>query len=123
MHLDKRRVILVENEDSVRMAFEAYLRGAGYHAATMWSGIEALSLLKSSFFDVLLVDTYIADLHVGGFLKQVSRLRAQPQVLVMQAKPTQRAIRFKGTIGSWPLVDKTEIADVIQAVEPDFPQH
>lgn len=108
----QKRVLIVDNEDSVRIAFEAHLTEAGCHARTTWSWMEALSLLKSSPFDVLLVDDYLADLHIGEFLKQVSRLRVRPRVLVMQAKPAQRDIRFHGAAGTWPLVDKTEIAAV-----------
>jgi CheY-like chemotaxis protein len=118
MPLAPKRVLVVDNEDSVRAALELQLGEAGWHALTTWSGLEALGILKSIPFDVLLVDDYLPDLHIGEFLKQVSRLRVPPRVLVMQAKPTQRDLRFRGAAGAWPLVDKTQIAQVIEAIGP-----
>ena len=115
----QKRVLVVDNEDTLRLAFELQLGEAGCHAITTWSGLEALGLLKASPFDVLLVDDYLPDLHVGEFLKQVSRLASPPRVLVMQAKPTQRDIRFHGATGTWPLVDKTQISQVIHAIVPN----
>ena len=119
MALVQKRVLVVDNEDSVRSALERQLGEAGCHALTTWSGMEALGILRSIPFDVLLVDDYLPDLHIGEFLNQVSRLEVPPRVLVMQTKPTQRDLRFRGAKGAWPLVDKTEIAEVIQAVGPN----
>lgn len=116
MTLVKNRVLIVDNEDGVRMALEARLQEAGCCPTATWSGVEALSLLKSSPFDVLLVDDYLAHLYVGEFLKQVSELPVQPRVLVMQANPTKKGIRFRGTAQVWPIVDKTEIAEVVEVV-------
>jgi DNA-binding response OmpR family regulator len=118
MPLTQKRVLIVDNEDSIRAALELHLAEVGWHALTTWSGLEALGILKSIPFDVLLVDDYLPDLHIGEFLKQISRLRACPRVFVMQAKPTQRDIRFSGAAGVWPLVDKTQIPQVIEAIGP-----
>lgn len=120
MHLGQRRILLVDNEDHERLTFERHFRDAGWQATTTWSGLEALALLKVRSFDFLLVDDYVADLHVGEFLKQVSLLRPCPRVFVMQAKPAQKQIRFPGASGVWMLVDKTQIDQVIEALGPDL---
>lgn len=116
MPTTSKRILVVDNEDAFRTALERQLGEAGWHALTTWSGLEALGTLKSIPCDVLLVDDYLPDLHIGEFLRQVSRLRIPPRVLVMQAKPTQRDLRFRGVAGTWPLVDKTQIAQVIEAI-------
>lgn len=121
MRSGQKRVLVVDNEDHERLTFERHLREAGWQPMTTWSGIEALDMLKTHPFDFLLVDDYVADLHVGEFLKQVSRLRPRPQVMVMQAKPVQRQIRFHGAAGTWLLVDKTQIDQIIEALGPDVP--
>lgn len=118
MPLASKRVLVVDNQDSVRAALQLQLREAGWHALTTWSGLEALRILKSVPFDLLLVDDYLPDLHIGEFLKQVSRLDSPPLVWVMRAKPTQRDIRFRGAAAAWPLVDKTQIPQAVEAIRP-----
>ena len=71
MTLIQKRVLVVDNEDSVRAGLELQLTEVGWHALTTWSGLEALGILKSIPFDVLLVGDYLPDLHIGEFLKQV----------------------------------------------------
>ena len=83
----RKRILIVDNEDSVRAVFRRLLEEAGYDTATTWSGIKALGLLTSRRFDVVLVDDYLADVYVGDFLERVWRLRTPPRVVVMQAKP------------------------------------
>jgi hypothetical protein len=59
--------------------------GFGFEARTTWSGYEALSVLEARGVDVLVVDDYVGDLHVGDFLKRVGHLAIQPWIIVMQA--------------------------------------
>jgi len=68
----------------------------------------------------MLVDGYFAHLYVGEFLKMASNLMINTRILVMQAKPSHGFACFYGTPRMWPAVDKTEIAQVIQAVGITF---
>jgi CheY-like chemotaxis protein len=111
-----RRVLIVDNDDDVLCAFDTLWREAGYETVTTWSGIEALRFLRSSNFNALFVDDYIADMHVGEFLKRASQLLGRSQIFVMQTAPTEKSVRFEGSVGSWSLVDKTNVTDVIRGV-------
>jgi CheY-like chemotaxis protein len=111
-----RRVLIVDNDDDVLCAFDKVWREAGYETVTTWSGIEALRFLRSSSFNALFVDDYIADMHVGEFLKRASQLLGSTQIFVMQTAPTEKCVHFGGSVGPWPLVDKTNVIEVIRAV-------
>ena len=69
---------------------------------TTWSGIEALRFLRSSNFNALFVDDYIADMHVGEFLKRASLLLSRSQIFVTQTAPTKKCVRFHNSADSWP---------------------
>jgi CheY-like chemotaxis protein len=111
-----RRVLIVDNHDDVLCAFDKMWREAGYETVTTWSGIEALRFLRSANFNALFVDDYIADMHVGEFLKRASQLLGRTPIFVMQMAPTEKGVRFDNSAGPWPLVDKTNVTDLIRMV-------
>ncbi len=62
---NKKKVLIVENNALTLSRLQQALETAGFDASTTWSGYEALALLKSRSFDLLLVDDYLPDLHSG----------------------------------------------------------
>jgi len=65
---EKRRVLIVDNNEDTLQTLQGILENAGFDTQTTWSGREALGLLESQGFDVLLVDDYLPDLHSNDFL-------------------------------------------------------
>ena len=119
----QRRILIVDNEESVQAALTDLLNKAGYETLATWSGIEALRLLESCQFDVLLVNDYLADLYLSDFLKRVSLLQIPPRVVVMQAGTQKRKkkdfylyTRLYTRLPSCSTADKTHIERVIHAV-------
>jgi CheY-like chemotaxis protein len=113
----KGNVLIVDNNERILWKIQEILENAGFDTATTWSGHEALSLLKSGEFNVLLVDDYLPDLHSHDFLQRVSRLPIQPSIVVMHsdvAKPDD--LRCYESLGVSQLVDKRDPARVCQAV-------
>jgi CheY-like chemotaxis protein len=114
-------VLIVDNDDHVLWKFQELLEGAGFNTTATWSGHEALSLLRSGAFDVLLVDDYLPDLHSHDFLGRVNRLPIQPSIVVMHndtAKPDD--LRCYQSLGVSELVDKRDPARVCQAVSVSY---
>jgi hypothetical protein len=68
---------------------------------TTWSGLEALELLNSGEYDVLLVSSYIPDLYVGDFFERLSHLPVRPRSIVMQEgrAPAATLLEVKGMMG------------------------
>ena len=113
----KVNVLIVDNDDRVLWKFQQLLENSGFNTTSTWSGHEALNLLRSGVFDVLLVDDYLPDLHSHDFLKRVNGLPIQPSIVVMHnelAKPDD--LRCYESLGVSELVDKRDSAKVCQAV-------
>ena len=114
----KKRVLIVDNNEVILSTFQKVLERAGFDTLATWSGHEALTLLESKEFDVLLVDDYLPDLHTGDFLDRVRRLPIQPWVVVMQAStPTVSHLRHYMSLGALAVVRKHHLAEVYRAVE------
>src|ERR1700675_725221 len=116
-HKGRKSILIVDNNEGILWTFEAMLENAGFSARTTWSGHEALALLRSEDFDVLLVDDYLPDLHSSDFLERVGRLPIQPWIVVMQgAAPTPGDLRHYQSLGASATVEKRDRAKVIEAV-------
>jgi CheY-like chemotaxis protein len=114
---EKKRVLIVDNNEDTLQTLQGVLEGAGFDTETTWSGREALGLLESQGFDVLLVDDYLPDLHSNDFLSRVSRLPLQPWIVVMQASlPTANNLRQYASLGAATVVRKHHVAEVCRAV-------
>ena len=67
------------------------LQRAGFDSIATWSGLEALKLLKSGEYGILLVSSYLPDVYVGDFFERVNRLPVRPCSIVMQEGRTSAA--------------------------------
>jgi len=113
----RKRVLIVDNSEDVLNAVDKLLRNEGFDTRTTWSGHEALALMQSQPFDVLLVDDYLADLHVAEFLKRVKLQVKQPAVVVMQnGQPVPTDMRRYGSLGASAVVDKRDPEQVRRAL-------
>lgn len=111
------KVLIVDNNPCVLEAFEQVLAKVGFDTRTTWSGREALALLGSQEFDVLLVDDYLLDLHASDFLSPVGQLPVQPWIVVMQASmPTTNDLLRYAALGAFSVVRKNHLAEVCKAV-------
>src|ERR1700722_17077435 len=86
-----KRVLIVDNDEEVAGRLGLMLQRAGYDSIATWSGLEALELLKSAEYDILLVSSYLPDVYVGDFFERLNRLPVQPCSIVMQEGCTPAA--------------------------------
>jgi CheY-like chemotaxis protein len=113
---NRPKVLIVESNDAVAEAFQVRLQEAGFDARSTWSGHEALALLRSNEFDVLLMDNYLPDLHATDFLGRLNRLPLQPWVVVMKGDAEPAPARRYSGLDVSSIVNKRDTAEVVQAV-------
>ena len=117
MKESKKRVLIVDNNEKVLLTLQRVLENSGFDTYTTWSGCEALGLLKTQDFQVLLVDDYLPDLHSSDFLSRVASLPIQPWVVVMQPSvPTSRDVHHYTSLGAASVVRKHQPDEVCNAV-------
>ena len=111
------KVLIVDNDDRALWKFQEALENAGFETFATWSGHEALALLRTGEFRVLLVDDYLPDVHSHDFLERVARLPMQPAIVVMHSSPPRPAdLQCYDSLGVQEVVDKSDAVRVCQAV-------
>lgn len=79
-----KRVLIVDNNEEESGRLGVMLQRSGFDPIATWSGLEALELLKSGEYDILLVSSYLPDVYVGDFFERLNRLPVRPCSIVMR---------------------------------------
>jgi CheY-like chemotaxis protein len=102
-----KHVLIVDNDDRTLHDLEELVRSEGFSIRTTWSGREALALIESQPFDVVLVDNHLPDIYYGEFL-QLARRHARCLVVMQKSKPLPGSLRRYKTMGATAVVDKDD---------------
>jgi len=87
-------ILLIDDEEQVRMLFQVALEGAGYRVLTAEHGKHGLRLLERQEVDVMLVDLLMPDM---DGLELIPLLR--------KTRPAIKIIAISGGSGEWDYLD------------------
>ena len=87
-------ILLIDDEEPVRMLFQMALAQAGYRVLTAESGAHGLRLLQHQEVDLALVDIFMPEM---DGLELIQRLR--------DARPTSKIIAMSGGSWEWDYLD------------------
>ena len=113
-----RRVLVVDDEESIRVSMGKFLRSRGYHVVTAEAGAAALSLLHTEKFDVLLCDVRMPDMTGLEVVPRALEITPDLAVLMLTAvndAPTATEALAQGAMDY--LMKPIEFADLARAVE------
>jgi CheY-like chemotaxis protein len=80
------RVLLVEDDDSLRVCLGEFLAGQGWQVAAVGDGTEALRLARSQTFDFSILDFHLPDGTTGlEVFRQIRAIRPLPAILMSGA--------------------------------------
>lgn len=85
MGAEKKKVLVVDDETSVRHMLRLVLEGVGYGVSESGSGTEALQLLQNQTFDIILSDIRMPELDGLSLLQQIKQLGVDGMVIMMSA--------------------------------------
>ena len=57
-----RRILVVDDDPHVRLAIEAWLHRCGFRVAVAAGGADGVAALRSSTFDLMIVDVFMPDM-------------------------------------------------------------
>ena len=111
------RLLILDNDDHHNQRLQKIFSFGGIYVFGTWSGREALGLLHSSVFHVLLTSDYLPDIHAGEFLRHVSRLPSGPRVVVMRGSSGNlRKVCRDKSLNIHTIVDKHRTDLILAAV-------
>lgn len=118
------KVLIIDCDEDVLIAFERLLEDEGYDTTTAWTGQDALRALRGQVFDLVLVNGYLPDMDAEFFISELRRRGGMVPCIVMQPSAAQIADigRFLAA-GAVAIVCKWSPTKVLEAVYAHVPSN
>ncbi|MBF0620976.1 MAG: sigma 54-interacting transcriptional regulator [Magnetococcales bacterium] len=91
-------ILLVDDDNSVRSVYGAFIQKAGFHVHMAESYTEALNIISSVNFDLIITDIHLGDNNGLNLVKEVHARELDTYILVITGYPdfqtVQEALRF-----------------------------
>ncbi|MEX0297957.1 MAG: response regulator, partial [Kordiimonas sp.] len=78
-----KRILVVDDSATMRDMLIQYLQASDYMVATATSGTQALELLKTERYDIIITDLEMPELDGFGLIRAVSELEWDPGLVLM----------------------------------------
>lgn len=119
MHNGKKTILVVEDEESLSSAIRDALGTVGYEVLVAGDGLEALSMLKESKIDLILLDMYLPKMEGLEFLEKKQLMGDNTTTIVLsninEGEEMAKA-RKLGVEGYYVKAD-TSIAELIKTIK------
>ena len=115
---EKRKVLVVDDEDALRTVLSGELTSEGYDVGTAADGDDAISTLQKQAFDLVLLDIKMPRMHGFEVLKFVKEKHPETKVVMLTGfADLKNAIESK-KLGAEDFVSKPyDLVDLLTTIE------
>jgi CheY-like chemotaxis protein/anti-sigma regulatory factor (Ser/Thr protein kinase) len=114
------KILVVDDDKATRHILRTVLTNGGYSTAVAKDGVEALKMLGSTRFDLLLLDVWMPRMNGLELLAKLRTIEARPRVIVMTSDDAPetllRAVREQAFRYVHKPVQATELLDTVREV-------
>ena len=107
------RVIILDDEENIRIAFGEILTGEGHEVHTASNSVEAYWLLNESNFDVVVADINLGGLSGIEFLSYMKKSYGDVEVIIITGLPTKETAQKALSGGAFAYLSKPISAEKI----------
>jgi DNA-binding response OmpR family regulator len=117
MKTARKKVLIAECHEEVLLVLERMLEDAGFDTTTAWTAKDALRLVDSQGFDLVLVNEYLPDAECEDLLKALRKRGAQMPLIVMQpSAPEITDFTVLQALGARDIVCKYAYGQIVEVV-------
>jgi DNA-binding response OmpR family regulator len=117
MKTARKKVLIADCHEEVLLVLERMLEDAGFDTTTAWTAKDALRLVDSQSFDLVLVNEYLPDAECEDLLKALRKRGAQMPLIVMQpSAPEITDFTVLQALGARDIVCKYAYGQIVEIV-------
>ncbi len=96
MSSDKKKILVVDDEESIHLLYREELEDEGYQVISAMSGEDALKLFESEQPDLVILDINMPGMDGIEVLRQMKQMKPNVPVILSSAYP-----EYKQDLASW----------------------
>jgi DNA-binding response OmpR family regulator len=117
MKTARKKVLIADCHEEILIVLERMLEDAGFDTTTAWTAQDALRLVDSQSFDLVLVNEYLPDAECEDLLKALRKRGAQMPLIVMQpSAPEITNFTALRALGARDIVCKYAYGQIVEMV-------
>jgi DNA-binding response OmpR family regulator len=117
MRTARKKILIADCHEEVLIVLERVLEDAGFDTTTVWTAREALKLMETQAFDLVLVNEYLPDSECEELLRALQNKGTQLPCIVMQpSAPEITDTRSLRKLGAREIVCKWAHQQVLDAI-------
>lgn len=117
MKTTRKRVLVADCHEEVLIVLERMLEDAGFDTTTVWTAKDALQLIASQTFDLVLVNEYLPDAECEQVLAALHKQGTQVACVVMQpSAPEITNVKGLQALGASEIVCKHPYQQIVDTV-------
>ena len=117
MKTARKKVLIADCQEEVLIALEKMLEDEGFDTRTVWTARDALLLLDSEAFDLVLVNEYLPDAECEDILNAARRTGRRTPCIVMQpSAPEMTDSSNLASLGAADFVCKYAYRQIVEVV-------
>jgi len=106
-HVNARtRILIVDDDEAVRLSYLRSLAGARYNAEAAWDGTEALRAMEQRPFDVILLDLRMPGMDGMSVLKAIKERWPESEVVIITGYPSLETVKEAVQLGACDYLSK-----------------
>ncbi len=117
------RILVVDDEESIRFTFENFLSEEGYKVFTAKNYNEAVSMLSQGEFDLVFADIILEDMTGVDILRQVREKKLNCPVIMITGEPNLETASDALRLGAFDYIPKPVRQDTLLRVAKNALQH
>jgi len=113
---DKTKVLVIDDEEVVRLSHRRILAGERFNVETVLNGVEGLELLERQPVDVVLLDLRMPGMDGISVLKAIKEKWPEIEVVVITGYPSVETAKEAIQLGAYDYLAKPALPDDIMKV-------
>jgi len=113
---DKTKILVIDDEEVVRLSHRRILAGERFNVETVLNGIEGLELLEQHPVDVVLLDLRMPGMDGISVLKTIKEKWPEIEVVVITGYPSLETAKEAMQLGAYDYLAKPALPDDIMKV-------
>jgi len=107
------RILIVDDDEVVRLSHLRSLTGARYNVEAVWDGIEALRAMEQRPFDVILLDLRMPGMDGMSVLKTIKERWPDSEVVVITGYASVETVKEAVELGAYDYLSKPVAPDEV----------
>jgi DNA-binding response OmpR family regulator len=115
---EKKQILIVDDEESIRQVFRWVLEAQGYNVETAETGVQAIEKFEGNYYNLALLDIRLPDMEGTELLNKLHRLSPKTMKIMVTGYPSlENAVKSLNTGADAYVIKPVEPSELVKVIQ------